>query len=144
MATSLTPWRPFGELTELRHRLDRMFEDAFGTEPAAWRPDIDVIAENGELVVRADVPGMKAEDIDIDVQDGILTVSGKHEEKAETEGDGKRFVRRERRFGAFSRSLTLPTGVDPGKIKATCHDGVLEVTIAAPKKREGAVKITPK
>ena len=144
MATTMTRWRPFAEIGDLRHRIDRMFEDAFGVEAAGWRPDVDVVRENGSLVVRADVPGMKAKDIEIEVEDGLLTISGHHEEETETKDEEKRFVRRERRVGAFTRSLTLPPGVDPNAIEATCHEGVLEVKVPAPEPGAGAVKITPK
>ena len=141
MASTLTRWDPFAELADLRSRFERLFEDA--EHRAGWTPAVDLVRENGNLVVRANVPGIKAEEIEIEVEDGMLTVSGEHEEaKEETE---EHFVRRERRYGAFSRRLPLPEGVDPKKIKASTKDGVLEVIVPLPKEvaKQEPVKITP-
>ena len=88
---------------------------------------------NGHLVVRANVPGIKPEEIEIKVENDVLTISGEHEET--TEETDKTFVRRERRYGAFSRSMPLPRGVDPKKIDAKTNDGVLEATTPLPRKR---------
>ncbi len=98
--------------------------------------------EDGKLLVRADIPGIKPEEVTIEVADDILTVSGEHRERKEQK-DGE-YVRRERRYGAFSRSMALPAGVDASKIKASTRDGIVEVTIPLPKdaKRE-TVTITP-
>jgi HSP20 family protein len=90
-------------------------------------PAIDIVRRNGELVIRADVPGMESDDVKIEVEDGMLTISGEREESDEEE-DGK-YLRRERRYGSFSRSMTLPAGVDPSKIEAKVKHGVAEVTI---------------
>lgn len=137
MPGTLIKWDPFAELAELRERFDRLF-------PATtWSPAVDVVRENGNLVVRADVPGIKPEEIEVEVADGVLTVSGRHEEAKEESGE--RFVRRERRYGAFERRLPLPEGVDPKKVKAATKDGVLEVTVPLPKEaaKQEPVKITP-
>jgi len=131
MPAAMTRWEPFAELGELRSRL--FGELAEGRE-AVWRPAIDVVRENGRIVVRADVPGIKPDEVAIEVEDDILTVSGKHEE--EKEEKGKDYLRRERRVGSFSRSLALPPGVDAKKIEAKTHDGVVEVTIPLPKEPE--------
>jgi HSP20 family protein len=141
MAGALTRWEPFAELGELRGRLDRMFEGL--TEPGRGRmPAIDVERDNGNLIVRADVPGIKPEEVKIEVEDDILTVSGEHEERKEEKD--KHFLRRERSYGSFSRSMALPGGVDAKKIKAKTHDGVVEVTIPLPKEaKKETVTITP-
>jgi HSP20 family protein len=137
MTGALTRWEPFAELGELRARLDRMFGMADDRMPA-----IDIVRDDGKLVVRADTPGMKPDEVKIEIEDGILTLSGEHEEnKNEKEGD---YVRRERSCGAFSRSLALPAGVDAGQVNAETKDGVVEVTIPVPE--EGSkekVTITP-
>lgn len=131
MARTITRWEPFAELAEMRSRFDRLLSDLADGEGREWTPAIDVVRDNGDLVVRANVPGIKPEEIEIKVEDDVLTISGEHEEtKEETD---KKFVRRERRYGAFSRSMPLPEGVDPKKIDAKTHDGVLEVTIPLPK-----------
>ena len=131
MARTITRWEPFAELAEMRSRFDRLLSDLADGEGREWTPAIDVVRDNGHLVVRANVPGIKPDEIEIKVEDDVLTISGEHEEtKEETD---KTFVRRERRYGAFSRSMPLPQGVDPKKIDAKTDDGVLEVTIPLPK-----------
>ncbi|HET9739014.1 MAG TPA: Hsp20/alpha crystallin family protein [Solirubrobacteraceae bacterium] len=142
MAHSITRWEPFAELAEMRSRFDRLLSDVADGRDREWMPAIDMIRDNGDLVVRAEVPGIKPEEIEIEAEGGVLTISGKHEETSEEKG--KEFVRRERRYGAFTRSMPLPEGVDPKKIKATTSDGVLELTIPLPKEAAAEpVKITP-
>jgi HSP20 family protein len=142
MAGALTRWDPFGELSELRTRFDRMFDDLADGRERAWTPAIDVERENGNLVVHADVPGIKPEEVKIEVQDDILTVSGEHQDASEKKD--KHYVRRERRYGSFSRSIALPAGVDAKQIKAKTHDGIVEVTIPLPKQAtKETVTITP-
>jgi HSP20 family protein len=141
MARTITRWEPFTELAEMRQRFDRLLGE-LGDGEREWMPAIDMVRDNGDLVVRAEVPGIKPEEIEIKAEEGELTISGKHEEAEEEKG--KHFVRRERRYGAFSRTMSLPDGVDPKKIKARTHDGLLEVTIPLPKeKAQEPVTITP-
>ena len=130
MARTITRWEPFAELADMRSRFDRLLGD-LGDGGREWMPAVDMVRDNGHLVVRADVPGIKPEEIEIKAEEGMLTISGKHEESAETKDE--KYVRRERRYGAFSRTMVLPEGVDPKKIKATTHDGLLEVRIPLPK-----------
>lgn len=141
MPGTLTRWDPFAELADLRTRFDRMLTDLTeGREH--WTPAIDVVREDGNLVLRADIPGIKPEEVKIEVADDVLTVSGAHEER--TEEKGKDYMRRERRSGAFYRSMPLPAGVEAKQITAQTHDGVLEVTIPLPKEsKQEKVEITP-
>ena len=143
MAGALTRWNPFAEIAELRSRLDEVFDELGGHPQVAWRPAIDVMRRDDTLVVRADLPGLTPEEFKIEVEDGVMTVSGEHQEDR-SDSDGGRYVRRERRFGAFSRSIALPSGVDAQAIKAQTRDGVVEVTVPLP---SGAptqkVEITP-
>jgi len=142
MPGALTRWEPFAEFGELRSRFDRMFDELVEGRQREWTPAIDVVRDNGNLVVRADVPGIKPEEVKIEVEDDILTVTGQHEEHKEEKG--KHFLRRERRYGSFSRSLALPAGVDAKKIKAKTQDGVVEVTVPLPKEaKKETVTITP-
>jgi HSP20 family protein len=142
MPQAVTRWEPFAELGELRSRFDRLFADLYGDRERSWTPAMDVVRDNGNLVIHADVPGIKPEEVKIEVADDILTVSGHHEEtKEEKEKD---YLRRERRSGSFMRSVALPAGVDPKKIKAKTRNGVVEVTIPLPKEeKKERVKITP-
>ena len=142
MAHTITRWEPFAELADMRSRFDRLFGDLADGRDRDWMPAVDMMRDNGNLVVRAEVPGIKPEEIDIKIDAGMLTISGKHEEA--TEEKDKEYVRRERRYGAFSRTMALPEGVDPKKIKATTTDGVLEIKVPLPKEAPSEpVTITP-
>src|SRR6185437_9416240 len=142
MPVTLTRWDPFAELGEMRSRFDRLFDDWLDGHERAWTPAIDVVREDDHLVLRADLPGIKPDEVKLEVEDDILTVSGEHRES--TEEKEKNYVRRERRYGSFSRSMTLPQGVDAKKIKAKTHDGVVEVMIPLPKEaKKEPVRITP-
>lgn len=134
MPGAMTRWEPFAELGELRSHFDRLFGELGDGHGATWTPAIDVVRDNGNLVVRADVPGIKPDEVKVEVEDDILTVSGSHEETKEQKE--KDYLRRERRYGSFTRSLALPAGVEAKKIKAKTHDGVVEVTIPLPKEPE--------
>ena len=142
MPGTLMRWDPFAELGELRSRFDRLFDESLIGREHRWMPAIDVVRENGNLVVRADIPGVKPEEVKIEVDRDILTVMGEHEERKEEKD--KHFVRRERRYGSFERSMALPPGVDAARITAKTHDGTLEVTIPLPEEaKKEPVEITP-
>lgn len=141
MAETMTRWHPFTDLADIRARLDRAFDEIAGGEER-WAPSVDLIEEEGKLRLRADVPGIKPDEIKIEVADDVLTISGEHTE--EKEEKGKRYVRRERRSGSFSRSLSVPKGVKPDDIEAECRDGVCEVTIPLPEAEKKTVTIKPK
>ena len=106
---------------------------------AAWAPAIDVVQEDGDLVVRAELPGVKLEDVDMTVHRGVLTISGKREEQSEEERGG--YLVRERRSGSFRRSLQLPEGVDEDSIHARFENGILEVTIKGAAAAQGPKRI---
>lgn len=135
-------WDPFTELSEWRSRLDRMFDEWPDGHGHPWTPAIDVVREDSRLVMRADLPGIKPEEVKVEFKDDMLTVSGEHQEsKQERDGD---YVRRERRYGSFLRSVAVPAGVDPKKIKATTRDGVIEITVPLPDTaQKEPVQITP-
>lgn len=123
---------PFRGFRDLQSEMDRMMGEAFGRiprriEPTEWAPAIDAVIDNGNLVIKAELPGMKREDVDISFHDGVLTVSGEHKEEEEKEDS--RYLLKERRYGSFRRSMTLPQGVDEDNIKASFKEGVLEVTV---------------
>ena len=99
MPGTVTRWDPFAKRPVLRHRFDRMFDEWLDGRERAWTPAVDVVRENGHLVVRADIPGIKPEEVKIEVEDDILTVSGEHTESKEEKD--KHYVRRERRYGSF-------------------------------------------
>jgi HSP20 family protein len=144
MATELTEWRPFSDFAELRHRLDQAFRDlSEGAQHGGWSPSVDVVRKEDELVLRADLPGIKPDEVKIEVEDDVLTVSGEHREESEEKKE--HYMRRERRYGSFSRSMVLPKGVQADDIEAKCEDGVLEATIPVPKGEEKQkVEVKPK
>jgi HSP20 family protein len=134
MASQMSVWRPFADFGELRQRMDELFRQGGIGGDGAWAPSVDVIHKDETVVLRADLPGIKPDEVKITVEDGVLTVSGQHTEESEEE-EGS-YMRRERRSGSFSRSMTLPAGVNAEDIESTTKDGVLEVTIPLPKTEE--------
>jgi HSP20 family protein len=118
--------------------VDRLFDAFFGQSDREtgrrWVPPVDLVEAEDHFVLKADLPGLREDDVAIEIQDGTLTISG--ERKAEHEQRERGWYRIERSFGSFSRSLTLPDGVDPEGIKAEFHDGVLEVRIPKPAERK--------
>ena len=117
--------------------VDRLFDAFFGTgreQGRRWVPPVDLVEAEDHFVLKADLPGLAEGDVNIEVQDGTLTISG--ERKAEHEQRERGWYRIERSFGSFNRSLTLPDGVDPDRIAAAFSDGVLEVRIPKPEERK--------
>jgi len=135
-------WDPLGDLADLRGRFDRVLGEFGKGGERSWTLPVDVVRQGDNLLVRADIPGIKPDEVQIVVEDDVLTISGEHKESTEAkEGD---YLRRERVYGAFSRSIALPRGVDPRHVKATAHDGLVEVTVPLPKDlRKEKVEITP-
>jgi HSP20 family protein len=126
-------WAGLGRLSSLRDELDRLFESPW-TELAhtsqllsGWTPALDVHEDKDNFVVRAELPGMKREDIDVSLHDGALSISG--ERKTEQKYEGAEVYRTERFFGKFQRTLTLPAPVAADKVKAQYKDGVLTITL---------------
>ncbi|MGB7054639.1 MAG: Hsp20/alpha crystallin family protein [bacterium] len=127
-------WEPFSELVTMRDDVDRLFDVFFGTQPQTiddlWRPSIDIEESNGNLMVKAEIPGMKKENIKVSVKEDMLTISG--ERKQENETRDKTYHRIERSYGQFRRMIRLPAEVDADKVKASYKDGVLSVTLPKP------------
>jgi len=116
--------------------VDRLFDSFFGPEREArrWVPPVDLVEAEDHFVLKADLPGLSEDDVALEVQDGTLTISG--ERKTEHESGERGWFRIERSFGSFSRSLTLPDGVDAAAISAEFDRGVLEVRIPKPAERK--------
>jgi HSP20 family protein len=139
---SLTTWPSFGRLSDLRDEIDRIFESPLTeltrTAPllSGWAPALDVYEEKDHFIVKAELPGMKKEDIEVSFTDGSLSISG--ERKSETKHEDAEVYRAERFFGRFQRTVTLPTPVAVDKTKASYKDGVLTVTL--PKTEEAKPK----
>ncbi len=132
---ALVRWDPVRELDSLQGDMNRLFDRFFEGRSAngtsrRWIPAMDLVETDDHLVLRGDLPGMTEDDVDIEIKDNILTVSG--ERKSESEQSAEGYHRVERAFGRFSRSLTLPPGVDAERVDAKFEDGVLEVRIPKP------------
>jgi HSP20 family protein len=159
---NLIPWREkrrenAGQLpamTSFHSEIDRLFNSFFGDTMPAWsgergwpgfafEPPLDVEETDKEVLVRAEIPGVKADELDLAIQNGALVISGEKKESQERKEKG--YVYQERRYGSFRREVTLPSAVDEQNVKAEYKDGVLHVTLqksqeALPKK----IKVTAK
>jgi HSP20 family protein len=128
-------WDPFRDLLEIQKEMNKLFDSSISRSldrksdllEGFWTPAVDINEEKDKYVIRADLPGLKQEEIDVSVDDDTLTIKG--ERKIEKHDREKNYYRTERAYGAFQRSFTLPSSVDTDKINATYKDGVLEVTI---------------
>lgn len=131
---ALVPWDPSREVDTVQsEEVNRIFDTFLGSNGVRsrrWVPAMDLVEADDHLALRADLPGLNRDDVEIEVKDGVLTISG--ERKAEHEERTEGFYRVERAFGSFSRSLTLPKGVDPEQVLADFDDGVLEVRVPKP------------
>lgn len=139
---AIVRWDPGRELDSLQGEMNRLFDGFFGTGTGGrngaslrrWIPSMDLVEAGDELVLRADLPGMSEDDVAIEIKENVLTVSG--ERRSEHEHKDESFYRAERAFGGFSRSLTLPDGVDPDAVSARFDQGVLEVRVPKPAERK--------
>ena len=143
-------WHPFTELMSLRQAMDRRFEDSF-VRPSHFltslgevaAPALDIYQTPSKIVVKAALPGVKPEDVNIDITGDTLTVKG--ESKAEQEVKREDYLYQERRYGTFSRSVVLPGGLKSDKAEATMEDGVLTLTIPkAEEVKPKAIKVKAK
>lgn len=158
--TSLWDFDPFRELDTLQRRLDRLYLGPTTTTPAiegkqggagtstdltrmrgggqpgqfAWRPRVDVKETDKELILHADVPGVTEKDLNVSIENGLLTVSGQRE--ATKKEENERYTRMERSYGSFSRSISLPEDTDPSQVKANFDNGVLEVRVPKPETQQ--------
>lgn len=141
---SIVRWEPFSDLMSLREAMDRLFEESF-VRPGSWllapfgggELAIDMYETDNEIVVTAALPGVKPEDVDISITGDLLTIKG--ETKAETKVEKANYLRQERRYGAFSRTVSLPVPIQADKAEAKFKDGIL--TLSIPKAEEAKPKV---
>jgi len=120
--------------------MNRLFGTVFDTQAGGdggarrWIPAMDLVEQGEEYVLRADLPGVGEDDVSVELEDNVLTISGERKSEHEEQGDG--FRRIERSSGSFSRSLTLPEGIDAEQIRARFEQGVLEVRVPKPEQRK--------
>ena len=147
---AVAPWRPFTDLPRWEREMDRMMEDFLGRRVKPWWPErwfrtegvevtapaVDVFEEKDDIVVKAEIPGMDKNNIEVNLTDHMLTIKG--EKKKEDEVKEENYYRTERSYGSFIRTLELPKDVHADKVKATFKNGVLEVRM--PKTEEAKAK----
>jgi HSP20 family protein len=142
--STLIRWEPTRELSTLRGRMDRLFNEALGRTwgseeglaTGVWVPPVDVFETPESIVLKADLPDVKKDEVDISIENNTLTIKG--ERKMEKETTEKNFYRCERSYGAFTRSFTLPPTVETEKAEAAFENGVLTLTL--PKREESKPK----
>lgn len=138
---AMTPWRPFRELERWARdfpRFPRLFEEIEAAEEEFALP-VESFVKDGNLVVRADVPGLEPKDIDLSVLGNVLTIKGERKDQKEVKKEN--YFRREISYGAFERHVTLPEGIETDKIKASFKNGVIEITM--PMAKEAVAKKIP-
>lgn len=139
---TLVKWSPWREMAPLQHRINRFFDDSFfpsrwvDDEFAmnTWNPVVDIYDNDDRIVIKAELPGLDKKDIAVDLKDSVLTLKGERSHNNEMKEEN--YYRRERAFGTFHRAFTLPTNLNPDKIKADFKDGVLKIEIPKPEKEK--------
>jgi HSP20 family protein len=145
MAKEVQPWSPFRELDRFRRDFDELFDRflggrmGLGTWQAMTPPALESFVQNDHLTIRADLPGIDPNDVEVTVSGKTLALRGKREQKHEDKG--RDYVHREVAYGSFERQVELPAGVNAADIKASYHNGVLELTAPIPK--EAAARKVP-
>jgi len=147
---NIVRWEPFRDLVSLREAMDRLFEESFVRPQAGWLAPsgaetlaVDMYQTDEAVVVKSSVPGIDPADLDISVTGDILTIKG--ETKSEEEVKEENYVRRERRYGSFSRSLSIPVAVMADKAQAEFKDGILTLTLPkAEEVKPKAIKVKAK
>lgn len=136
----LVRWQPFAEMESLRHQMERVFDELAGINnqsSTGWTPAIEIQDREDSLVLRAEIPGVEAKDLDIQVAREAVAISGEHryENKAQEQG----FFRTELRYGSFQRTIPLPVAVENNQVQAEFKDGILKLTL--PKAQEAKHKV---
>lgn len=144
---ALMRWDPFRDLLSLQERMNKLFEDSLvrsANKPgeisqSTWTPPVDILERDDDITLKAELPGVQLEEVDLQIKDDILTLKG--ERRFEKETKKENYHRVERSYGIFSRSFTLPSSVDQAGIRAKLKDGILEVKL--PKARSVESKPIP-
>ena len=139
---NLVRWNPWREMNTLQHRLNHLLADSF-FQPSrsedelslgTWHPVVDMYDEDDRIIIKAELPGMEKKDISVDVKDRVLTLSG--ERNYDDEVKEENYYRRERAYGKFQRSFSLPADVNSDNIKADFKDGLLKIEVPKPEKQK--------
>ncbi len=142
---AIVRWEPVRELQGIQQEMNRLLGTFFDTQAGSsggdggwnarrWIPAMDLLEKQDHFLLHADLPGVSEQDVKIELEGEVLTVSGERKSEQQHGGDG--YVRIERAAGSFTRTLTLPEGIDPGSIEASFENGVLEISIPKPEQRK--------
>jgi len=139
---NLVRWNPLREMATLHQGLDRWFDDSFftprrwngETNLKTWNPAVDLYEESDRFVIKAELPGLDRKDIEVDLNDRVLTLKGERSFENEVKEDG--YYRKERAFGKFHRAFTLPANLNADEIKAEFKDGLLTINIPKPEEEK--------
>lgn len=146
---TIVKWDPFRNVTTLQDRINKLFDDSFPRQEPQdddltfcdWRPSVDIYVTDNNAVIKVDLPGVKKENVSVEIKETILTIKGERVEDESAPKDN--YLRKERCYGHFKRAFNLQYIVSPDKIKAKFNDGVLTVEIPKPE-NEVVKKITVK
>ena len=145
----LTPWRPLGELSSIRREMDRLWNRVFGETPLGrsfaqgWSPRVDLSETKESFIVKAELPGLEAKDVNVSISGNMLTIKGEKKKGEEEKEEHHHYV--ERYYGSFQRSFQLPANVIGDKIEANFDKGVLKVTLPkTPEARQKEIEIKVK
>lgn len=138
---AIVRWQPYGAVANLQNSINKLFNDAFSRTNvdedfalSAWKPVVDIFDKDDAIVIHAELPGVKKEDVAIEVKDNVMTLRGERSESKEIKEE--KYYRKERTFGSFHRAFSLPSAINPDTIKATFKDGVLEIEIPKPEEQK--------
>ncbi|MEA3436360.1 MAG: Hsp20/alpha crystallin family protein [Thermodesulfobacteriota bacterium] len=139
---TIVKWDPFRNVAALQDRINRIFDESFSRTAdldddismSAWKPLVDIYETDEAIILKAELPGIKKEDVSVEVKDNVLTLKGVRTEEKEIKENN--YYRKERAFGAFTRSFNLQHRIQPDKIKARFKDGVLKIEIPKPEEEK--------
>ncbi len=139
---TLVKWDPFRNVAALQDRINRIFDESFSRNAdvdddismSAWKPLVDIYETDEAIILKAELPGIKKEDVSVEIKDNVLTLKGERVEDKEVKNES--YFRKERCFGTFSRAFNLQHRVQPDKIKARFKDGILKVEIPKPEEEK--------
>lgn len=139
---TIVKWDPFRNVAALQDRINRIFDESFSRTAdldddismSAWKPLVDIYETDEAIILKAELPGIKKNDVSVEVKDNVLTLKGARTEEKEIKE--KNYYRKERAFGTFSRSFNLQHRIQPDKIKARFKDGVLKIEIPKPEEEK--------
>ncbi len=134
---AIVRWNPVRDLITMQEKMNKIFDDSFKITSGDWSPAVDIMENDNEIIIIAEVPGVSEETMDIQVAEGILTMKG--EKKFPVEKQSDNYYRLERSYGRFNRSFAIPAAVDQTNVKASLKDGVLKILLK--KKQDNSPKV---